>query len=177
MTETDHGGDSRLGLPGVSRYSPGFVGTPAHRAPFPMTQHNTIERAPTDYFGLEIPLMDYLGLIPESLDNGVARCRLPWRRELTNSRGHVHGGTMMSVLDFTLSAAARGKQADIGMATIDMTTSFMAPGLGDLVVEARCLRKGSSIAFCEGEIRDEKGQLVAKASATFKLVAQRPGGD
>ncbi len=142
-----------------------------------MTQHNTIERAPTDYFGLEIPLMDYLGLIPESLDNGVARCRLPWRRELTNSRGHVHGGTMMSVLDFTLSAAARGKQADIGMATIDMTTSFMAPGLGDLVVEARCLRKGSSIAFCEGEIRDEKGQLVAKASATFKLVAQRPGGD
>ncbi len=142
-----------------------------------MTQQNTTDRAPTDYFGLEIPLMDYLGLIPESIDNGVARCRLPWRRELTNSRGHVHGGTMMSVLDFTLSAAARGKQADIGMATIDMTTSFMTPGLGDLVVEARCLRKGSSIAFCEGEIRDEKGQLVAKASATFKRVAQRPGGD
>ncbi|AHV93818.1 PaaI family thioesterase [Bordetella holmesii] len=142
-----------------------------------MTQQNTTDREPTDYFGLDIPLMDYMGLIPESISEGVARCRLPCRRELTNSRGHVHGGTMMSVLDFTLSAAARGNQVQVGMATIDMTTSFLAPGLGDLVVEARCLRKGGSIAFCEGEIRDEKGQLVAKASATFKLVMQRPGSD
>ncbi|SUV68700.1 thioesterase-like protein [Bordetella avium] len=139
------------------------------------TRHLTISMNETthDYFGLSIPLMDYLGLIPESAENGVARCRLPWRRELTNSRGHVHGGTMMAVLDFTLSAAARGDRLDLGMATIDMSTSFMTPGMGDLVIEARCLRKGSSIAFCEGEIRE----LVAKASATFKLVRQRPGSD
>lgn len=141
------------------------------------TSNDTSSTTGNDYFGLKIPLMDYLGLIPESVENGVARCRLPWRRELTNSRGHVHGGTQMSVLDFTLSAAARGHRSDLGMATIDMTTSFLSPGLGDLTIEARCLRKGTSIAFCEGEIRDAKGELVAKASATFKIVPQRPGGN
>jgi len=131
----------------------------------------------TDYFGLTIPLMHLMGVIPESIAPGHARTRLPWREDLTNSRGDIHGGTLMSVLDFTLSAAARGHNQDLGMATIDMTTSFMSPGNSDLVIEARCLRLGGSIAFCEGEIRNAENELVAKASATFKVIKSRPGGD
>ncbi|OZI41270.1 phenylacetic acid degradation protein [Bordetella genomosp. 5] len=143
-----------------------------------MTDNNTPETSPAaSYFGLEIPFMSLLGLVPEQAGDGVARCRLPWRADLTNSRGDVHGGTLMSVLDFCLSAAARGHETDVGMATIDMTTSFLSPGRTDLVVEARCLRRGMSIAFCEGEIRDASGELVCKASATFKVVRRRPGSD
>ncbi|MBV7485848.1 PaaI family thioesterase [Bordetella sp. BOR01] len=133
--------------------------------------------ATSDYFGLTIPLMSLMGLIPDSIGPDHARTRLPWRENLTNSRGDIHGGTLMSVLDFTLSAAARGNDPTLGMATIDMNTSFMAPGTGDLVIEARCLRRGTSIAFCEGEVRGTDGQLVAKASATFKVIKRRPGGD
>lgn len=121
--------------------------------------------------------MELLGLIPESIGPGHARARLPWRADLTNSRGVVHGGTMMSVLDFTMSAAARGHQLDLGMATIDMTTSFLAPGDSDLIIEGKCLRVGASIAFCEGEIRNASGELVAKSSASFKVLKRRPGGD
>ena len=133
--------------------------------------------ATTDYFGLTIPLMSLLGLVPERVGPDQARTVLPWRADLTNSRGDIHGGTMMAVLDFTLSAAVRGGEPGLGMATIDMTTSFMAPGTTDLVIEARCLRRGASIAFCEGEVRGADGELVAKASATFKIIRRRPGGD
>ena len=133
--------------------------------------------ATTDYFGLTIPLMHLMGVIPESIGPGHARTRLPWREDLTNSRGDIHGGTLMSVLDFTLSAAARGSDPELGMATIDMTTSFLSPGNSDLVIEARCLRLGTSIAFCEGEIRNTEGQIVAKASASFKVIKRRPGSD
>ena len=83
--------------------------------------------------------MDYIGLVPEQIAPAYARTSLPWRRDLTNSRGDVHG-TLMSVLDFTLSAAARSADAAVGMATIDMNTTFLSPGTGDLVIEARCLR-------------------------------------
>ncbi|MCD0504342.1 PaaI family thioesterase [Bordetella petrii] len=133
--------------------------------------------ASPDYFGLTIPLMSLMGLIPDQIGPDYARTLLPWRADLTNSRGDIHGGTLMSILDFTLSAAARGDDPTLGMATIDMTTSFMSPGTGDLVIEARCLRRGASIAFCEGEVRGPEGQLVAKASATFKVIKRRPGGD
>ncbi|MNS83187.1 hypothetical protein D3C72_1169650 [compost metagenome] len=122
--------------------------------------------------------MHLIGLLPESIEPGFARTTLPWRQDLTNSRGDVHGGTLMSVLDFTLSAAARGSaDATEGMATIDMNTTFLSPGTGDLVIEARCLRRGGSIAFCEGDIRRTDGELVARATATFKIVRRRPGGD
>ena len=77
--------------------------------------------------------------------------------------------------------AANGVQdpaeATEGMATIDMNTTFLSPGTGDLVIEARCLRRGGSIAFCEGDIRRADGELVARATATFKIIRRRPGGD
>jgi len=132
---------------------------------------------PTDYFGLTIPLMDLLGLVPQHVDADSARTFLPWRAELTNSRGDVHGGTLMSVLDFTMSAAARGTDCTVGMATIDMNTSFLAPAGGDLTVTARCLRRGRSIAFVEGEVRNAAGEMVARATGTFKVVRSRPGSD
>lgn len=133
--------------------------------------------APNDYFGLTIPLMDLMGLLPERVGPDFARTRLPWRADLTNSRGDIHGGTLMSVLDFTLSAAGRGGDPALGMATIDMNTSFMSPGTSDLIIEARCLKRGNSIAFCEGEIRSQDGELVARATATFKVIKRRPGSD
>lgn len=134
--------------------------------------------APDGYFGLTIPFMRLIGLVPEHIEPAYARTALPWRQDLVNSRGDVHGGTLMSVLDFTLSAAARGSaDAAEGMATIDMHTTFLSPGTGDLVIEARCLRRGASIAFCEGEIRRADGERVARASATFKIIRRRPGGD
>lgn len=130
------------------------------------------------YFGFFIPYLDLLGVEPILCENERAVTRLNLRSDLLNSRGHVHGGAIMSVLDFTLSAAGRSlNPLGLGLATIDMTTSCMEPGMTDLIFEARCLRRGGSIAFCEGEARDPDGKLIAKASATFKLFKLSPGSD
>ena len=126
-----------------------------------------------DYFGLSIPFMEFIGLIPEAFDPQLTRTRLPYRQDLTNSRGDVHGGTLMSALDFTLSAAARANEPQAGMATIDMTTHFLLPARSEVVIEARCLRMGRSMAFCEGKVLDLDGQLLATATGTFKIVRPR----
>lgn len=130
------------------------------------------------YFGFRIPYLELLGVEPILCENDRAVTRLKIRDDLVNSRGHVHGGAIMSVLDFTLSAAGRANNPlGLGLATIDMTTSCMEPGKTDLIFEARCLRRGNSIAFCEGEARDPDGKLIAKASASFKLIKLSPGSD
>ena len=134
--------------------------------------------APQDYFGLTIPFMDSHRAGPRADRAGYARTSLPWRRDLTNSRGDVHGGTLMSVLDFTLSAARGSADAAVGMATIDMNTfSSVArhgrPGDRGALLAPRAV----SIAFCEGDVRDKNGELVARATATFKIIRRRPGGD
>lgn len=126
------------------------------------------------YFGIDIPFMEHLGLQPLSLSDDCCRTFLPRRAPLVNSRGDVHGGTLMSALDFTLSAAARAHDPQhYGVLTINMTTHFYEAGRSDLTVIGRCARRGRSIAFCEGEIVDEAGTVVAVANAVFKLIVKK----
>lgn len=130
------------------------------------------------YFGIDVPFMEHIGLRPVSLEEGHCRTSLAWQPELVNSRGDIHGGSMMSAFDFTLSAAARSHDPlRLGAITVDMTTHFYEPGRSALTVDARCVRRGRSMAFCEGEIHDEAGRLVAVARAVFKLVALRKPGE
>lgn len=123
------------------------------------------------HFGIEVPFMDHLGLQSISLDGDCCRTHLKWTGEIVNSRGDVHGGALMSALDFTLSVAARAHDPlAVGAATIDMSTHFYEPARSDIDIIATCTRRGKRIAFCEGEVRDAKGVEVAVARAVFKLV-------
>ena len=127
-----------------------------------------------DYFGLTIPFLDHIGLVPVSMGEGKASARLPMRPELHNSRGEFQGGSIMSALDYTLSACVRASTPDAtGAATIDMNTSFLAPAHTDLTIEARVVKAGRSIAFCEAEARDAQGELVARATGTFKIFRKK----
>jgi uncharacterized protein (TIGR00369 family) len=127
------------------------------------------------YFGVEVPFMEHIGLRPLLLEEGVCHTLLAWQPHLVNSRGDIHGGTLMSAFDFTLSAAARSHDAQrLGVITVDMTTHFYEPARSDLTVIGRCTRRGKSLAFTEGEIVDAGGTVVAVARAVFKLVARVP---
>ena len=123
------------------------------------------------YFGIDIPFMRYLGLQAEHVADGYARARLPASGNLVNSRQDTHGGTMMSVLDFIMSAAARGHDPlGLGVVTMEMSTHFLEVARGELVFEGRMIRRGRSTAFCEGEVTDSKGSKVCIARATFRLL-------
>lgn len=132
---------------------------------------------PIDYFGIPVPFMQFVGLRPEVIDKDYCRTSLSLRPELTNSRGDIHGGTIMSVFDFTMSAAARSHAPhDTGVMTIEMSTHFMEAVSGDVIIEGRCLRRGRSIAFCDGTISDAAtGKCIAVARATFKLIQKKTG--
>jgi len=123
------------------------------------------------YFGIDIPLMRYLGVRAEHMEDGYVRTRLPLDPRLLNSRGDVHGGTLMSVLDFTLSASSRSHDPlNLSVATIEMSTHFLDVAQGELVFEARVLRRGRSTVFSEGTVRNAAGTVVCVARATFRLI-------
>lgn len=140
-------------------------------SPTSTSDDTALEFDPDSYFGIDIPFMQYIGLRAETLTPELARTYLPASDKLVNSRGDVHGGTLMSVLDFTLSAAARAHDPlRLGVATIEMSTHFMAAARGDLTFEARALRRGRSIAFCEGTAYNADGVAVCTSRATFRLI-------
>jgi uncharacterized protein (TIGR00369 family) len=120
--------------------------------------------------GLTVPFAELLGVevVEQSPERVVLGLDL--RPELLNSWQVAHGGVVMTLADIALAIAARTHTPGTkGAMTVELKVNFIEPGEGRLLAEGRCLRAGKSLAFCEGEVRDGRGKLVAKALGTFML--------
>jgi uncharacterized protein (TIGR00369 family) len=92
--------------------------------------------------------------------------------EFANPTGAVQGGFLAAMLDDTMGPAvyAMGKGA-IFAPTIDLSVSFIRPARpGAFVGKGRVVSLGRTIAFLEGELFDEAGALVARATATARVM-------
>lgn len=124
---------------------------------------------------VRVPFVEHLGIRLVEQSKERAAIVLEKRPELLNSWGAAHGGVVMTMLDYVMSAAVRGHYGvDGGVLTVDMSVGFMnAATTTTIAAEGRVLHGGASTAFCEGEARDESGTLLAKAIGTFKLLQER----
>jgi len=132
-------------------------------------------------FQVHIPFVEALGFELLRFDNGHAQIAMTPREEHMNSWSVVHGGVTMTLLDVAMAHAARspvdGAEPETrGVVTIEMKTSFMRPGIGRLVAHGKVLRRTNSFSFCEGSLFDDKGELVAHATGTFKYLKALPAG-
>lgn len=119
------------------------------------------------------PFYDLLGLEVDPRDDKSV-VRLPYRPELGNSRDHVHGGAIATLLDAAASRAVRQANPQAaGVATIDVTVHYLKPGIKTLTAEGRVVSNGGTIAVTESQVRTEDGDLIATATATFRIFKSR----
>ena len=125
-------------------------------------------------FTKKIPFSQHLGIQVDALEQGVARLSMAVRPEFMTSWGTAHGGSILALLDITLSMTARTLfDPPRSIMTIDLSTQFISTATGLLRAEGRVMKAGQSMIFCEGEARDEKGDLVAKAIGTFRAISPK----
>lgn len=88
--------------------------------------------------------------------------------EFCNAAGQIQGGFLMAMLDETMSVAAVVASGMTAFTpTLEMKTSFLKPARpGRLRVVGRVVKWGRQICFLEGELYDDRGQLLAKATST-----------
>lgn len=88
-----------------------------------------------------------------------------------NRGGRIYGGFLAAMLDGLCGHAVRSTtRAPTPQVTLELKTSFLGRAdPGTLIGEGWVRHRGKSIAFAEAELRREDGELVARASATFKL--------
>jgi uncharacterized protein (TIGR00369 family) len=117
------------------------------------------------------PFYTHLGLILKEFGDGRCVTSLPYARHFGNSRGEVHGGIAASVLDITMSQALRSDiDGTVGIATISLNVSYLAPALGVLTCEGKVVRRGRSVAFVEGVLKGDNGESAARAVGTFRIL-------
>lgn len=114
-----------------------------------------------------------VGLELEEVRLGYARMRLPFRPELEQPAGAVHGGAIATMIDTVVVPAVGAAYERMPlMSTIDMQVRFLGAARGvDLVAEGWVVKRGRSIAFCQSEVRvgDAAGDVIAEGWTTYKI--------
>ncbi len=105
------------------------------------------------------------------IEPGLIEYRMPVREEILATVEAAHGGALAGLMDGIMGVAALSSVADEGklVATLEFKISYLLPALlGDqLSGTGRVIRKGKRIVFAEGEIKNQKGEVLAKGSGTF----------
>jgi len=110
-----------------------------------------------------------LDLKLEDVSHGRARMRMPYRAEIANGTGAIHGGAIVSLCDtcfYIALASIYGPEQDT--ATASLATNFLAPARPphDLIAEAVVLKPGKRIVY--GEVHVYSGEkLVAHTTISF----------
>jgi acyl-CoA thioesterase len=132
--------------------------------------------APTA-FRADIPFLRDLGVEFLAADAGRATIALQLHARHLNSWNVAHGGVIMTLLDVAMAVAGRSLDPGAGGGvTVEMKTTFAQPALAGsrLTASGHAFHRSSTLAFCEGEVRDETGRFIAKSMGTFKYIRQRP---
>jgi uncharacterized protein (TIGR00369 family) len=91
---------------------------------------------------------------------------------LTNPAGAVQGGMLAAMLDDTIGPSVwLGTQGEFYPVTIDLNVQFLAPAApGRFIGEGRLVQHGKTIGFAEARLMTEAGTIVARATASLRLV-------
>jgi len=130
-------------------------------------------------FRNEVPFIKDLGVEFLAADAGRASVALQLSARHLNSWNVAHGGVLMTLLDVAMAVAGRSLDPSAGGGvTVEMKSSFLQPAHAGtrLIASGHAFHRSATMAFCEGEIRDAEGRLIAKSMVTFKYIRQRATG-
>jgi uncharacterized protein (TIGR00369 family) len=87
-----------------------------------------------------------------------------------NPQGSLHGGVIAFVLDISMGHLLRERSGP--GTTLEMKVQYIkAAKSGRLTATGRFLRHGRSVSYLRSELVDERGDLVAFASSTWKSLS------
>ena len=115
-----------------------------------------------------------VGLVFEEARIDYGRMRLPYRPELRQPAGVVHGGAIATLIDTVVVPAIGAYYPQMPvMLTIDMQIRYLGAARDvDLVGERWVVKRGRSIVFCQAAVTSEPdGELVAEGWLTYRVVA------
>jgi len=117
------------------------------------------------------PISRFLGMSLGYCENGVARVRLPTRKEFEEGHGITHGGLVGLLAETAGSFAVGSMSPGSTVKTVEFKLSLLAAVQGDLLAIGEVVRKGRTLATCRLEVVEGNDRVVAIGLATYALQA------
>jgi uncharacterized protein (TIGR00369 family) len=119
-----------------------------------------------------------MGLIGASLtavEPGQVEVALPYRDDLTQQKGFIHGGIIGMIADTACGYAAYSLMpADCSLVTVEYKINILAPARTSLVARGEVVRAGRTLTVTRGEVYSEDGKHVASMQQTLMMLPGTP---
>jgi uncharacterized protein (TIGR00369 family) len=104
---------------------------------------------------------------------GRVEIDLPFRDELTQQKGYVHGGIIGMIADSAAGYAAYSLMpASASLVTVEYKMNILAPGRGALVARGEVVKPGRTLTVARAEVYSEDGRHVASMQQTLMMLAE-----
>ena len=124
----------------------------------------------------EAPFAELLDIRPGLSSDGLGSAGMIIREHHLNSGGAVQGGIIVTLADYAFHRAviSRLGPGQEGV-TVELKVNFIAPAKdGELTATARVLSSGRRIFVVEGEVTDDRQNLIAHGLGTTLVVQPNP---
>jgi uncharacterized protein (TIGR00369 family) len=119
--------------------------------------------------------MALIGASLTVVEPGQVEVALPYRDDLTQQKGFIHGGIIGMIADTACGYAAFSLMpADCSLVTVEYKINILAPARGALVARGEVLRPGRTLTVTRGEVYSEDGTHVASMQQTLMMLAGTP---
>jgi uncharacterized protein (TIGR00369 family) len=115
--------------------------------------------------------MALIGASLTVLEPGYVEIELPYRDDLTQQKGYVHGGVLGMIADTACGYSAFSLMpAGCSLVTVEYKINILAPARRALVAKARVIKPGRTLTIARAEVYADDGKHVASMQQTLMML-------
>jgi uncharacterized protein (TIGR00369 family) len=119
--------------------------------------------------------MALIGASLARVEAGEVEIALPWRDDLTQQKGFVHGGVIGMIADTACGYSAFSLMPAGGsLVTVEYKMNILKPGRGALVARGKVIRPGRTLTVARAEVYADDGSHVASMLQTLMALPDTP---
>jgi uncharacterized protein (TIGR00369 family) len=119
--------------------------------------------------------MALIGATLKNVAAGRVEIALPFRDDLTQQKGYIHGGILGMIADSACGYAAYSLMpASASLVTVEYKINILAPARSSLVARGEVIRPGRTLTVARGEVYAEDGKHVATMQQTLMMLPDTP---
>ena len=119
--------------------------------------------------------MALIGASLAAVEAGYVEIALPYREDLTQQKGFIHGGILGMIADTACGYAAFSLMPAGGsLVTVEYKMNILTPARGSLVAHGQVIRPGRTLTVARAEVYADDGKHVATMQQTLMALPDRP---
>jgi uncharacterized protein (TIGR00369 family) len=109
------------------------------------------------------------------VEPGYVEIALPYREDLTQQKGFVHGGIIGMIADTACGYCAFSLMpADCSLVTVEYKINILTPARSALLAKGQVVKPGRTLTVARAEVYADDGKHVASMQQTLMMLANTP---